>query len=257
MTLILLTNDDGIHAPGIHAMRRELRSLGDVETVAPHVEQSGSAHALTIDQPLRLHPVMVHGQTVGYSVTGSPADCVKVGVAQHLSRPPDLLVSGINHGQNTGVNVLYSGTVAAALEGAMLGVPSIAVSLARADGRPDFATAARIALRLISAILNCDFPADIAWNVNIPGLPQDAIRGVRLTRQSVQAYVDGYERRIDPRGGEYFWIDGQIDPGAEPAGTDLAALRDGCISVTPLSYDLTARGNWDAVRQGIEIAMAE
>ena len=131
MTLILLTNDDGIHAPGLHALRRKLEAVGTVEVIAPHVEQSGTAHSVSIDRPLKLQQVRIGDEIVGHSVDGSPADCVKLGIAEHLRRLPDLLVSGINHGVNTGVNVLYSGTVAAAIEGAMLGVPAIFVSSTR------------------------------------------------------------------------------------------------------------------------------
>lgn len=268
MPLILLTNDDGIHAPGIHAMRRELEKTADVEIVAPHTEQSGAAHALTIDHPLRIERVTISGEVTGYSVSGTPADCVKVGVAHHLTRPPDLVVSGINYGQNAGVNVLYSGTVAAALEGAMLGVPSAAVSVARSEGKPWctdsaelFGCAARIASRIINKIVaaasdggDSNVPPNIAWNINIPGLPEDRIKGIRLTSQSVQAYIDGYDKRTDPRGGAYLWINGQIDRGLEPDDTDLAALRDDYVSVTPLSYDLTARGDWSELAAALKEA---
>ncbi len=244
MTLILLTNDDGIHAPGLHALRRKLEAVGTVEVIAPHVEQSGTAHSVSIDRPLTLRQVRLGDEVLGYSVDGSPADCVKLGIAEHLHRLPDLLVSGINRGVNTGVNVLYSGTVAAAIEGAMLGVPSIAVSLATGEGTADFEAAGRIAAPLIEKLRRRRAPSGALWNINIPALPEDKIKGVRLTRQSTQVYVDSYVKRIDPRGRTYYWINGKIDIKAEPADTDVGAIRDGCVSITPLSYDLTSRGDW-------------
>jgi len=238
--LILLTNDDGIYAPGVLAMRRELAALGSVELIAPLVERSGTSHSVSIDRPLRMRPVYLNDDLIGHSINGTPADCVKVGLSEHLDRLPDLLVAGINLGQNAGVNVLYSGTVAAALEGAMLGVPSMAVSLDTRE-HPDFDAAARIALALIQRLQSRPLPPRTMWNINLPALPESEIKGVRLTRQSLQAYTERYERRVDPRREAYYWIDGRLDRGIENHGSDLAALRDGYISVSPLSYDLTSR----------------
>jgi len=246
MKLILLTNDDGIYSQGVLALRRELAGLGRIELIAPQVETSGASHTISIDRPLRLRPAYMADELIGHTVNGSPADCVKVGVTQHLNRPPDLLVSGVNLGANVGVNVLYSGTVAAAIEGAMLNVPSMAFSLATRVA-PDFAGAARIARRMVEKLWQHPMPPRTMLNINIPPLPEADIRGVRLTRQSLQPYVDGYDMRTDPRGDTYYWIDGKIDLAAEPDDTDVAALRDGYISVTPLSYDMTWHGNWTAL----------
>ena len=240
MTLILLTNDDGIYAPGLRALRRELLEIGQVELIAPLVEHSGTGHAVSVDRPLRLRLAYLADEMIGYSVDGTPADCVKVGLSEHLDRLPDLVVSGINLGQNAGVNVLYSGTVAAALEGAMLNIPSFAVSLnTRVDA--DFDAAARIARRLIERLRDRPHPERTMWNINIPALPEAQIKGVRITRQSLQNYSETYAKRVDPRGDTYYWIDGKLDLSAEDADTDLVALRDGYISVTPISFDLTSR----------------
>ena len=243
--LILLTNDDGIYAPGVLALRRELAALGEVELIAPLVERSGTSHSVSIDRPLRMRPVYLNDELIGHSISGTPADCVKVGLSEHLDRLPDLLVAGINLGQNAGVNVLYSGTVAAAIEGAMLGVPSIAVSLDTRE-EADFDAAARITIGLIERLRARPLPARTMWNVNLPALPEAEIKGVRLTRQSLQVYDERYERRVDPRREAYYWIDGRLDRAVENHGSDLAALRDGYISVTPLSYDLTSRDDFTA-----------
>ncbi len=235
---ILLTNDDGIYAPGIGALGRHASRLGDVTVVAPESERSAAGHSITLDRPLRVREVYVGDAFVGFSVDGSPADCVKIAVKQIMDEPPDLVLSGINPGTNVGINVLYSGTVAAALEGAILNITSVAVSLA-ARMKPDFENAASIATDVIAQILAKRPPRGTLFNLNIPSCPPDGIAGVAVTRQSTVSYDDGFDLRIDPRGGRYYWMTGEIAHKAIPPDTDMAMLERGFITVTPLQFDLT------------------
>jgi 5'-nucleotidase len=235
---ILLTNDDGIHAPGIAALKAEMAPLGEVTIVAPDAERSATAHSITLDRPLRVREVYVADTFLGFSVDGSPADCVKLGVKEILQAAPDLVLSGINLGSNVGINVLYSGTVAAGLEGAILGVTSVAVSLA-ASKKPDFRAAARIAAGVIRQILAAGPPRGSLFNLNIPTGASEAIRGVRLARQSTISYEDGFDVRVDPRGGKYFWMTGELNKHELPPDCDAALLAEGFVTLTPLHYDLT------------------
>ena len=235
---ILLTNDDGIYAPGIAALRAEMSALGTVTVVAPDAERSAAGHSITLDRPLRVREVYVGDTFVGFGVDGSPADCVKLGIKQILQAPPDLVMSGINLGSNVGINVLYSGTVAAALEGSILGVTSIAVSLA-ASKKPDFALAARIASSVTRQILANSFPRASLFNVNVPSCPLGQMRGPSVCRQSVISYEDGFDMRTDPRGGRYFWMTGELNRGLVPPDSDAALLHEKHVTVTPLQYDLT------------------
>jgi len=241
---ILLTNDDGINAPGIAALRRAVATLGDATVVAPDVERSGVAHSITIVQPLRIRRIYHGDELYGYGINGAPADCVKLACSEILDAPPDLVLSGINLGANAAVNILYSGTVAAAMEGAMLGIPSVAFSLAETE-KPDFEEAARIARRVLDGILANGFPPHTLLNVNIPRCPASDIRGIRVTHQSRSAYNELYEKRVDPWGRTYFWITGELarDFEQEP-DSDLRALAEGYVSVTPLHFDLT---RYDAI----------
>ena len=245
---ILLTNDDGIYAPGIAALQKALRRLGTVSVVAPMMEQSAVGHSITLVHPLRVIAAERRGKFFGYGVSGAPADCVKLAVQELLKRPAergqgrarlvDLVVSGINLGSNAGVNALYSGTVAAAVEGVMLGIPGIAVSMDFCE-RPEFGPAARIAQRLIEAVVRRGLRPDMLLNVNIPALPLKRIKGIKVTPQSRRMPAEGFERRTDPMGRHYYWIkpwgrcDGEED-------TDVCALRKGYVTITPLQYDLTS-----------------
>jgi len=236
---ILLTNDDGINAPGLAALRRAVADLGEATVVAPDMERSGVAHSISLAQPLRIRKAY-HGHAFfGYGVNGAPADCVKLACREILDSPPDLLLSGINLGANAAINVLYSGTVAAAIEGAMVGVPSVAFSLAETE-RPDFDEAGRVAREVLGRLLADGVPQGTLLNVNIPGLPRSRLRGIRLTHQSRTSYRELYEKRVDPWGRTYYWITGELarDFEREPE-SDLRALFDGYVSVTPLHYDLT------------------
>lgn len=244
---ILLTNDDGILAPGIAAMRRALLPLGDVHVVAPATPQSAAAHGITVRGPIAVREVHV-GDFSGLAVEGRPADCVKLAVSSLLPQRPDLVVSGINDGANVAINVLYSGTVAAAAEGALLGFRSFAVSLERGV-EMDFDRAAAIARGLIERILDADRrqPLPIVnhrnagWlvNLNIPALRPGVPRGVRIVRQSTQAMVDDYTLRTDADGGRYYVLDGDFTDETHQTATDLEALREGYVALTPLKFDLT------------------
>ncbi len=235
---ILLTNDDGIYAAGIAALKRQMSALGEVVIVAPDAQRSATAHSITIERPLRVREVYVDGAFFGHAVDGSPADCVKIAVREILDAPPDLVLSGINPGTNVGINVLYSGTVAAALEGAILGITSAAVSLAAAE-RPDFAAASQVTLYLIREILGHNPLPGSLFNINLPNCPADAIKGVAVSRQSVVSYEDKFDVRIDPRGGRYYWMTGQMSRQNVAADSDVARLQSGFVTVTPLHYDLT------------------
>ncbi len=236
---ILLTNDDGIFAPGIIALEKELRQIGDVCVVAPAVEQSGVGHSITFLTPLTAKEVFDGAARRGWAVDGSPADCVKLGVFEFCPRRPDLVVSGINGGLNAGINVLYSGTVAAAIEGAFFELNSIAVSL-EYDEHANYAGAAQLARQLIETILAKKNAQPQLYNVNIP---TQALRGrpeVRVVPMGVVQYGEKYEKRIDPRGRPYFWAVGS--PAIKSAHeTDLTALKQGYVTVTPLDFDLTKR----------------
>jgi len=235
---ILLTNDDGIYAPGIAALKSQLSDLGDITVVAPDAERSAVAHSITLDRPLRVREVYVGEVFLGFGVDGSPADCVKVGVKEILKTAPDLVVSGINLGSNAGISVLYSGTVAAAFEGAILGVTSVAVSLASSK-KPDFACAAAVASHVMRQILSHKPTRGGLFNVNIPNRGMAEIAGVRFARQSTASYDDIFDVRTDPRGGKYFWMTGDAYRDAAHPDSDVELLAAGYVTVTPLQYNLT------------------
>lgn len=235
---ILLTNDDGIYAPGIAALHKALRGLGTISVVAPMAEQSAVGHSITLAHPLRTFEAMRRGRFFGFGVSGAPADCVKLAVLELLKRPVDLVVSGINLGSNAGVNALYSGTVAAAVEGVMLGIPSIAVSLEFSE-RPDFEGVAGITRRLIARLIRYGLRREMLLNVNVPAIPVSQIKGIKITRQSCRMWPEGFERRTDPRGVHYYWIKPWGNNGQDEAGTDVRALQEGYVAITPMQYDMT------------------
>ncbi|MBM4082199.1 MAG: 5'/3'-nucleotidase SurE [Planctomycetes bacterium] len=237
---ILLTNDDGIYAPGLAALKKALERMADVCVVAPDAEQSAVGHSVTLSHPLRVREVRLGRRLFGHAVDGAPADCVKLGILQILKKSPDLVVSGINLGANAGINVLYSGTVAAAIEGAMFGIPALAVSLEVRDA-PDFAYAAQVAAKLARKMLEMPAGRGLLLNLNVPALPRRRIKGVRLTRQCKAVWRERYERRTDPRGRTYYWIVGELEPSEQDRETDVAVLGRGYCSITPLQFDLTDR----------------
>jgi 5'-nucleotidase len=236
---ILVTNDDGIHAPGLTALFQELSSLGQVTVVAPDSEQSAVGHAISLSQPLRVRQVSLDGDVPGWSVNGFPADCVKIAIAELLSDPPDLVVSGINLGPNVGINVLYSGTVSAATEASILGVRALALSL-NTYKKTDFVRAARLARQVLARLLEWPgWTPEVCLNVNLPDLPPDQVRGLKFTRQDVGPLVEHFERRVDPRERIYYWLAEINDRQAPDLNTDFGALGAGYVSITPIHHDLT------------------
>lgn len=242
--LILLTNDDGIYAPGLAALERHLARLGDVVVVAPATEQSGVGHSITYLRPLIVKEVFDGPRRRGWAVEGSPADCVKLGIFECCPRRPDVVVSGVNSGMNAGINVLYSGTVAAAIEGAFFGITSFAVSL-EFDEHADYDRAAELATDLIRQTLaaadaNPQPPGTRLFNVNLPTAALTMKRPVaKFAAMGTARYDDQYEKRIDPRGRSYFWAGGNPRPAAAAAESDEALLEEGTITLTPLHFDLT------------------
>jgi 5'-nucleotidase len=238
---ILLTNDDGIRAPGLLALYRELVKLGDVHVIAPETVQSATGHGITITTPLLTQKVTVENGFTGIAIDGRPADCVKLAVAQILPKPPDLVVSGMNAGANVGINVIYSGTVAAAIEAAFLGLPSIAVSLyLKSDVPLDFVRPAQFARVAIERVLKQGLTGGQVANINLPPLrPDESPTGIKVCRQCCRPWPDQYDRRKSPSGRDYYWMSTEYKLGDADEDTDVAALRQGFVTVTPLQFDLT------------------
>jgi 5'-nucleotidase len=235
---VLLTNDDGIYAPGLWALHEELKKDHEVDVVAPDSEMSAVGHAITLTSPLRVQTVYKNGTFFGYAVKGTPADCVKIAVQELIERVPDVILSGINLGANVGVNVLYSGTVSAATEGAFLGIKSAAISLDTRQN-PDFRFAARFSREIIRFMMTHGLRERTALNVNIPALPLEMIKGVSITRQGLARFRESFERRIDPRGNVYYWLSGETPLEEGIPDADARALKEDKITITPISYDLT------------------
>jgi 5'-nucleotidase len=245
---VLISNDDGIDAPGIFALVLEMKKIARVTVVAPDRQQSAVGHAITMNYPLRAIPFRKSGEFFGYAVDGTPADAVKLGVRFLLKEKPDLLMSGINHGSNTAINILYSGTVSAATEGTVLGIPSIAVSLTTHD-QADFSYAAKFAARLAGRVVAEGLPQGTLLNVNVPAVPEDKISGVRVTRQGNSSWEDTFDVRRDPAGREYFWLTGSMAVRDTDPETDQIAVRENFISVTPIHYELTDRAQFERMKQ--------
>lgn len=231
---ILVTNDDGVHAAGLHALADAVRSLGEVTIIAPDREQSATSHSLTLHRPLRINRV---GERV-LSVDGTPTDCVLLGVHGFLKRRPGLILSGINHGPNMGEDVSYSGTVSAATEGTFLGIPSIAVSLATWTPQ-DFEPAKAITRHLVQSLLARGIPPRLCLNVNIPPLPRGEIKGLKVTRLGRRVYHDVIVEKRDPRGKLYYWIGGEDVTWENDETSDWSAVQSGFVSLTPLTLELT------------------
>jgi 5'/3'-nucleotidase len=232
--VILLSNDDGIQSEGLLALEQAFQSLGEVYTVAPDREQNSMSHALTLHRPLRVHEVGPRR----FSVDGTPTDCVKLALTGLLGVKPNLVISGINKGPNLGDDIIYSGTVSAAIEGTLLGIPSIAASLVTFR-EFHFEAAVEFVLTLTRQTLEIGFPPDTLLNVNVPSLPKNQLKGWRLTRQGKRHYNEEVIERVDPRGRKYYWIGGDDLGFTREAGTDCMAVHEGYISVTPLQVDMT------------------
>jgi 5'-nucleotidase len=238
---ILLTNDDGIYAPGLRALRPHLQKLGEVLVVAPATEQSAVGHSVTLTTPLIVQEILdEHHQRFGWAVEGRPADCVKLALRELLPWTPDVLVSGINAGSNAGINVLYSGTVAAAIEGAFFRITSIATSLEYTKLQPlDFDRGAELAASVVAQIVARKPPTGSLFNVNVPSLDRGPVKGIRVRPQNLAPYIEGFDRRMDPRGRVYFWTTPDFNCPDPQVGTDVAALAESFITVTPLQFNLT------------------
>ncbi len=242
---ILVSNDDGVQADGLAALRRALAEIGDVTVVAPNRQRSAASHSLTVDVPLRA--TYLEDNVV--SVDGTPTDCVLLALKSLLPKPPDILVSGVNRGPNVGDDVTYSGTVAAAMEATLLGIPSIAVSLGHsAGGTFDYVPAAAIARDIAKLVLERGLPDDTLLNVNVPNLPAEEIKGIRIAKLGKQTYEDSIIEKTDPRGRRYYWIGGYISTARTESDTDIAAVADGFVSVTPIDLDLTDYDAMGALR---------
>ncbi len=240
---ILVTNDDGVFAPGLFALVQEMRQFGKVSILAPNRNWSGGGHVKTLDRALRVEEVHLADGTQAFASDGAPSDCVALATLGYFQDPIDLVVSGINAGANLGHDITYSGTVTAAMEAVIAGVPGIAVSLETPDryiGEIDYGPAARAAGRVVRQVIRNDLPHAILFNVNVPFLPDDKIQGVRLTWQGLRVYHSRLDKRIDPRGKPYYWIGGDAPTGVPEYGPDVGALSEGFISITPLQLDLTA-----------------
>jgi len=235
---ILLTNDDGILAEGLIALYEELKGDFELSIVAPETEMSAVGHAITLSNPLRVRQFKRNGVFFGYGVSGTPADCVKIAVQEILKQRPDMIISGINLGSNVGINLLYSGTVSAATEGAFLGFPSVAISL-NTKTNPDFGFAARFSRRIIRFVMESGLKKRTALNVNIPAIPEDQIKGISFTTQDLVTQRDRYERRSDPRGNVYYWLAGETPVEESVPNTDLKVLMENRITITPITFDLT------------------
>ncbi len=234
---ILLTNDDGIHALGLCALYEALRESHEVYVVAPDSEKSAVGHAITLVDPLRVREIR-RGDFMGWAINGTPADCVKLGVAELVRGPIDMVVSGINQGPNVGINILYSGTVSAATEASMMGLRSLAVSLDKYKD-PDFCFAASFTSQLLLWLRDIGLPKGISVNVNIPALPPNRIKGVKVVPQGQSSFVEKFDKRIDPRGNTYYWQASQV-LACKEEGVDTEALKAGYITITPIHYDLTS-----------------
>ena len=238
----LVTNDDGFQADGLFALVSALREVGDVTVVAPERQQSATGHAITLHKPLRVMETKLRDGSPAFATNGTPSDCAALGILEVLGGNVDLVVSGINHGPNLGWDVHYSGTVSAAIEAAMIGHPSVAVSVATWDKDVHWEPAAKFAAEVARRLLTQPLPPHTVLNINAPNLPQPQILGVAVTTQGRRQYVDRLEKRLDPIGRPYYWLGGSLAEearGAE-AGSDVRAVADGKISLTPIHLDLTA-----------------
>lgn len=235
---ILVSNDDGIDSAGIYALVNSLKEIAEVTVVAPHKEQSAVGHAITMQTPLRVFEYHRDGKFFGYAIDGTPADCVKIGIRNIMNEYPDLMVSGINHGSNTAVNIIYSGTVSAAREAAIMEVPSMAVSVT-SHSVNDFSFAAEIAKKLALEIHRNGLPNGTMLNVNVPNVAENEIAGILITKQGKSKWDDVYEKRVDPYGRNYYWLTGNLIELDDSLEYDQIAIKNKFVSVTPVHFDLT------------------
>jgi 5'-nucleotidase len=235
---ILVTNDDGIYSAGITALVEALKNIAEVTVVAPQEEQSAVGHGITMKHPLRIFKYRKNGTFFGYAVEGTPADCVKMGIRNIMGKSPDLVISGINNGSNTAINIIYSGTVSAAREAAIMDVPAIAISVTSHE-TTDFSYAGKIAKMLAQKVNEHGLPNGTLLNVNVPNIPENEIAGILVTKQSKAKWDDIYEKRIDPYGRDYYWLTGKMVEIENELHTDQVAIKNKFVSVTPIHFDLT------------------
>ncbi len=258
---ILLSNDDGIAANGIRALASALSPEHDIYIVAPDRERSAAGHSLTLHAPLRVEELdPICGAKKCWVTTGTPGDCVKIGLSAILEENelPDLIISGINHGPNLGADILYSGTVSCAMEGAMLGYKSMATSLCSMHSSyEDFAAAAEFIAMLVPKIKDFEFPRKTILNVNIPGLALDDMSGVMITKLGRKMFTNCYEKRIDPRGKVYYWLAGELTNEPEESITDIAAVRNNKISITPVTFQMTQKTVFPVLQDLLETSDLE
>ncbi|SFH49041.1 5'-nucleotidase /3'-nucleotidase /exopolyphosphatase [Tindallia magadiensis] len=246
---ILLTNDDGIHAPGIKALVKSMKSIGEVTVVAPDNEKSAIGHAITIHSPITVkHTRLIDDEVNAYAVHGTPADCIKLAVEVLLSKNlPDIIISGINSGPNLGTDVIYSGTVSGALEGSMMGFPSIAISMSRSQFE-SYDHAALFVSKIASRVLDCSKISPIAFNINYPVCDEKEVKGTKVTKLGVRKYRNNFIRRKDPRGNWYYWMNGEPENLTQDENSDITAVSNNYISVTPLHFDLTSYDILDKIK---------
>lgn len=237
---ILVTNDDGITAPGIAALIEVAMEFGKVTVVAPDSPQSGMGHAISIGKPLRLNEEKLPMKVEAYAASGTPADCIKLATGVLMKgKKPDLILSGINHGYNSSVSSIYSGTLSGAREGAIQGIPSIGFSLGNFQHSADMSASKVVVKSILDKVVKNQLRSGTLLNVNIPYLPIDDIRGIKIVRQAMGRWVEEFDQRVDPYGRYYYWLTGKFELQDEGSDTDIHALKDGYVSVTPMTHDLT------------------
>lgn len=236
--MILITNDDGYTAPGIRALWQELSKDAEVLIVAPETEQSAVGHAITLSNPLKVRKIVEAGQFMGYAVSGTPADCVKIAVNVLLDEPPELVVSGVNQGGNLGTCVIYSGTVSAATEAAIMGIPAIAVSLNSFESQ-DFTSATSFVRKFYPTVIEHGLPEGVSLNINVPAVSRGEIKGAVVTRQGKSRVIETFDKRVDPRNNTYYWLAGEMKFNEVEEGTDCEMVEENFISITPIHFDLT------------------
>jgi 5'-nucleotidase len=248
---ILVTNDDGVQAPGLLALAQEMRKLGKVTVFAPDRNWSASGHVKTMERPLRVRETLLADGSAAFTSDGAPSDCVALPLLGLVEEKIDLVVSGINPNANIGHDVTYSGTVTAAMEAVIAGVMGIAISLDSPEGHTgllDYSTAAIVARRVAEQVIADALPKGVVLNVNVPYFKEEQLNGYSITRQGLRVYRDALESRMDPRGKPYYWIGGEYPTGVDEPGTDFGALRAGCVSITPLHLDLTSYKTLDVLK---------
>lgn len=237
--IILITNDDDITSPGIRHLVESVKDLGKVVVVAPDKPQSGMGHAITIGSPLRMNPMSIFGDIEAYQTTGTPVDCVKLAVDKILHRKPDLCLSGINHGANHSINVIYSGTMSAAMEASIEGIPSIGFSLLDYRYEADFTGARQTVKKIVSKLLQKELDKHLLLNVNIPSVPAKELKGIKICKQAYAKYEEDFDERVDPQGKKYYWLTGEFVNFDKGKDTDVWALQHNYVSVVPVQFDLT------------------